>query len=320
MLYRYLGETELNISICGFGAWAIGGWKWVGQDDQDSIAAIHAALDAGVNWIDTAAIYGAGHSERMVAQALKDIPSDKRPFIFTKFGLGTDTNAMRRSASYAEIIKECEESLQRLGVDCIDLYQQHWPVEQPIEEIARACDELRQAGKIRFIGVSNYSVELLDAWQQTGVPLHCLQTRLSPNYLEAAEDVIPWCFEHQVGCIAYSPLHRGMWFGKWSADKQFEADDGRATHPDFLGERFQIHIKYVDKIADVAAAEEIDCAQLIIGVLICNPGLTGCIVGARNAGQGAYIGELGTPMKNAVVKQVEGLLYDMRQELAALDA
>ena len=318
MLYRFLAKTDLRVSICGFGAWAIGGWRWANQDDQDSIAAIHAAVDAGVNWIDTAAIYGGGHSETIVGKAIAELPAEKRPHIFTKFGLGTDTEAMNRSASYEQIIAECEDSLKRLGIDCIDLYQQHWPVAQPIEEIARACDELRQAGKIRHVGVSNYSVELLDAWRATGVELNCLQTRLSPSYLESAEDVIPWCFENEVGCLAYSPLHRGLWFGKWAEDKTFEEGDERSIHPDFTGERFQIQVKYADKVAEIAKEEEIDCAQLVVGILICSPGLTGCIVGARNAGQGAYIGELGVPMKNKVVKQVEGLLYEMRAELAAI--
>ncbi len=319
MLKRQFGSTELNISVIGIGAWAIGGWMWADQDDADSIAAIHAAVDAGVNWVDTAPIYGGGHSEKMVAKALQELPEDKRPMIFTKFGLGTDNDAMRRSASYEEVIAECDDSLKRLQVDCIDLYQQHWPVEQNVEEAARACDELLKAGKIRYIGVSNFDVDQMKAWQATGVPLHSLQTPLSLLRPQSSESIIPYCFEENIGCIAYSPLYRGMLFGKWTADRTFPEGDGRAKHKDYTGERFKLHVAAVDKIAAVAEEADMDCAQLAIGILLCNPGLTGCIVGARNAGQGAYLGELGMPAKSKSIEAVEAIMAELFEQLAATE-
>ncbi len=318
MLKRQFGQTDLHISVCGLGAWAMGGWMWGAQDDSDSVAAIHAALDAGVNWIDTAPIYGAGHSEMVVGKALKELDAAGRPLIFTKFGLGTDNDAMRRSATREEILAECDDSLKRLGIERIDLYQQHWPVEQPIGEIAAACSALIDAGKIRYVGVSNYNVAQMQEWQQTGLPLHSLQTPLSLMKPESTEEIIPFCFEQELGCLAYSPLYRGMLFAKWAADQVFPAGDGRATHKDFSGPRFPIMLQAVDKIAAVAADNELDCAQLCIGVLLCNPGLTACIVGARNAGQGAYIGELGMPAQNKAIKAVEGILWDMRKALDEL--
>src|SRR5262245_42481215 len=144
---------------------------WGGQDDALSAEAIHAAVDHGINWIDTAPIYGSGHSEEVVGRAVKQIPQASRPLIFTKFGLGVDSNAPTRSASTAEIQAECEGSLRRLAVERIDLYQLHWPAPQPIPETAAACAKLLNAGKIRAIGVSNFSVAQLEEWRGTGVPL-----------------------------------------------------------------------------------------------------------------------------------------------------
>lgn len=318
MIKRTFGKTDMQISVIGLGAWAIGGWMWGGQDEGDSIAAIHAALDSEVNWIDTAAIYGGGYSEEVVAKALRDIPADKRPLIFTKFGLGTDTDAMRRSAAYQEVLDECDASLQRLGIDCIDYYQQHWPVEQPVEEAARACDELMKAGKIRYVGVSNFNVEQMQAWQATGLPLHGLQTPLNVLKQASTEEIIPYCCEQELGCIAYSPLYRGMLFGKWQKDRSFPEGDSRNDKADFQGERLNLHIAAVDQIATVAADFDMDCAQLCIGIILCNPGLTGCIVGARNAAQGACLGELGLPAKTKAIEAVEKIVEALNQQLDAL--
>src|SRR5690349_18893468 len=139
MRRRRLGTSDLEISTIGLGSWAIGGWMWGGQDDDASIAAIHAAVDHGVNWIDTAPIYGGGHSESVIGRALKALPAARRPMVFTKFGLGDDINVNKRSASRDDVFAECDRSLRRLGVDHIDLYQLHWPAPQPIAETARGC-------------------------------------------------------------------------------------------------------------------------------------------------------------------------------------
>ena len=293
MQRRQLGTSGFEISRIGIGTWAVGGHMWGGQDDTQSIDAIHAAVDHGVNWIDTAPIYGSGHSETVVARAVKALPASRRPLIFTKFGLGIDSNAPARSAGAAEVAAECDASLRRLGVDCIDLYQLHWPAPQPVAETAGACAALLKAGKIRAIGVSNFSVAQLEEWKATGVPLHSDQPPYSILRPAVRHDVLPWCASNDVGAISYSPLFRGMLFGTWSKDKTFPADDGRSTHKDYSGPRFQRHLQAVDEIRAIAARGGLSVAQLCVGVLLATPGLTGVIVGARNARQGALVANLG---------------------------
>jgi aryl-alcohol dehydrogenase-like predicted oxidoreductase len=293
MQQRRLGSSGFEISTIGLGTWAIGGHMWGGQDDAQSVEAIHAALDHGVTWIDTAPIYGSGHSERIVGRALRELPASRRPLIFTKFGLGQDSDAANRSATAAEVTAECDASLQRLGIERIDLYQLHWPAPQPIAETAAACAALLAAGKIRAIGVSNFSVAQLDEWQATGVPLHSDQPPYSILRPAAKQDVLPWCATHNVGAISYSPLFRGLLFGTWSKDKTFPPDDGRSTHKDYAGARFQRHLQAVDEIRTLAASGGLSVPQLCVGVLLQTPGLTGVITGARNARQGALIASLG---------------------------
>jgi aryl-alcohol dehydrogenase-like predicted oxidoreductase len=293
MQRRQLGTSGFEISTIGFGTWAVGGHMWGGQDDTHSIEAIHAAIDHGVNWIDTAPIYGSGHSETVVARAVKQLPSSRRPLIFTKFGLGLDTNVITRSASAADVAAECDGSLERLGVDRIDLYQLHWPAPQPIAETAAACAALLEAGKIRAVGVSNFSVAQLEEWRATGVPLHSDQPPFSILRPAVKHDVLPWCAANTVGAISYSPLFRGMLFGTWSEGKTFPGDDGRSTHKDYSGARFQRHLHAVEEIRGVAASGGLSVPQLCVGVLLATPGITGVIVGARNARQGGLIANLG---------------------------
>ena len=196
MQRRVLGSSGFEISTIGLGSWAIGGHMWGGQDDTQSAEAIHAAVDHGINWIDTAPIYGSGHSEEVVGRAVKQLPSAKRPLIFTKFGLGADSDVRKQSASAAEVQAECDGSLRRLGVERIDLYQLHWPAPQPIAETAAACAALLKAGKIRAIGVSNFSVAQLEEWRATGVPLHSVQPPFSILRPAVKESVLPWCAAH----------------------------------------------------------------------------------------------------------------------------
>jgi aryl-alcohol dehydrogenase-like predicted oxidoreductase len=312
MQRRSLGSSGFDISTIGLGSWAIGGHMWGGQDDAQSIDAIHAAVDHGVNWVDTAPIYGSGVSERIVGRAVKALPSGRRPLIFTKFGLGADSDAANRSASAADVVAECDASLQRLGVEHIDLYQLHWPAPQPIAETAAACDALLQAGKIRAIGVSNFSVAQLDEWRATGVPLHCDQPPYSILRPAAKADVLPWCAAHGVGAISYSPLFRGLLFGTWDKDKTFPADDGRSTHKDYLGARFQRNLQAVDEIRALAASGGLSVPQLCVGVLLQTPGLTGVIVGARSAKQGGLIASLGVSVN---AEQAAGV-WDIADRLA----
>src|SRR5918993_4851140 len=171
MQRRVLGSSGTEISTIGLGTWAIGGHMWGGQDDTQSAEAIHAATDHGVNWIDTAPIYGSGHSEVVVGRALKGLTASRRPLVFTKFGLGLNVDEPLRSAAAGDVIRECDASLRRLGIEWIDLYQLHWPAPQPIAETAGACGQLLKAGKIRAIGVSNFSVAQPEEWTATGLPL-----------------------------------------------------------------------------------------------------------------------------------------------------
>jgi aryl-alcohol dehydrogenase-like predicted oxidoreductase len=318
MQQRELGTSGLRISTIGLGSWAIGGWMWGTQDDAASQAAVHAAVDHGVNWIDTAPIYGGGHSERVVGRAVKALPESRRPLIFSKFGVGADTSVNKRAAARADVVAECDASLQRLGVDRIDLFQQHWPAPDPVEETARACEDLLKAGKIRAIGVSNYSPEQLDAWRATGVPLHSVQSPYSILRPAVKSTVLPWCAAHDVGVIAYSPLFRGLLFGTWTKDKTFPADDGRSTHKDYSGPRFARHLDAIAEITKLAASNGLSCPQLCVGVLLHTPGLTGCIVGARNAQQGALIASLGVSVTDDQAKAVWRIADRLVADLATM--
>lgn len=318
MQRRELGTSGLHISTIGLGSWAIGGWMWGEQDDAASEAAIHAAVDHGVNWIDTAPIYGGGHSETVVGRALRTLPQSQRPLVFTKFGLGADTSVNKRAAGREDVVAECEASLRRLGIDHIDLFQLHWPAPEPIAETARACEALLEAGKIRAIGVSNYSVEQLEEWRATGVPLHSLQAPYSILRPAARGALIPWCAAHGTGVIAYSPLFRGLLFGTWAADKTFPAGDARGTHKDYSGPRFARHIAAVREITDLGNRTGLSCPQLCIGVLLRTPGMTGCIVGARNAHQGSLIASLGVSVSDEQANAVWAIAARLEESLAAL--
>jgi len=315
MQRRHLGTSGFEISRIGLGTWAIGGHMWGGQDEVESIGAIHAALDHGINWIDTAPIYGSGLSEEVVGRALDQLRSSKRPLVFTKFGLGLDSNNPTRSASAAEVVAECDASLRRLGLEHIDLYQLHWPAPQPIAETAAACEALLKAGKIRAIGVSNFSVAQLEEWRATGVPLHSDQPPYSILRPAVKQDVIPWCATHNVGVISYSPLFRGMLFGTWTKDKTFPKDDARGTHKDYLGARFQRHLQALEEIRAIAASSGLSVPQLCIAALLETPGLSAVIAGARNARQATVIANLGVGLApdqtRAVWSISEKLLKDL---------
>ncbi len=318
MQRRKLGSSGFEVSTIGLGTWAVGGHMWGGQDDALSIDAIHAAIDHGVNWIDTAPIYGSGHSEEVVGRAVKQLPPSKRPLIFTKFGLGVNSDAPNRSASPADVNAECDGSLRRLGVDHIDLYQLHWPAPQPIGETAAACAALLKAGKIRAVGVSNFSVPQLEEWRATGVPLHTDQPPYSILRPAVKHDVIPWCAAHNVGVISYSPLFRGLLFGTWQKDKTFAPDDARSTHKDYSGARFQRHLQAIDEIRSVATNGGLSVAQLCVGVLLNTPGLTAVIAGARNGRQGGLIANLGVSVTADQASAVWAIAERLTKDLEAM--
>lgn len=291
---------------------------WGGQDEAQSIDAIHAALDHGINWIDTAPIYGSGVSEEVVGRAVKQLPAAKRPLIFTKFGLGIDSNNPTRSAAASEVKTECDASLRRLGIDHIDLYQLHWPAPQPIPETAAACDALLKAGKIRAIGVSNFSVAQLEEWRATDVPLHSDQPPYSILRPAVKQDVLPWCAANNVGAISYSPLFRGLLFGTWGKDKTFSKDDGRSTHKDYSGPRFQRHLQAIDEIRALATSGGLSVPQLCVSVLLGTPGLTGVIAGARNARQGGAIAGLGVSLSPEQTTAVWAIAGKLAKDLETL--
>jgi aryl-alcohol dehydrogenase-like predicted oxidoreductase len=315
---RSLGSSGFEISRIGLGTWAIGGHLWGGQDDAASIEAIHACVDHGVNWIDTAPIYGSGHSEEVVGRALKQLPAARRPMVFTKFGLGINSDAPTRSATAAQVAAECDGSLRRLGVNEIDLFQLHWPAPQPIAETAGACNALLKAGKIRAIGVSNFSVAQLEEWRATGVPLHSDQPPYSILRPAVKHDVLPWCAKNGVGVISYSPLFRGMLFGTWTQDKTFPASDSRSAHKDYSGARFRQHLRAVDEVRAVAASGGLSVAQLCVGALLHTPGLTAVIVGARNARQGGLIANLGVSLTSEQAAAVWAIANKLTRDLETI--
>ena len=293
---RRLGGTDMELTTVGFGAWAIGGgdWKfgWGPQDDEDSIATIRHAVERGINWVDTAAVYGLGHSEEIVRQALDQVPADQRPYIFSKCGMvwdDADRMAPPRQVLRPESIRrECEASLRRLGVERIDLYQFHWPDETgvPVEdswaEMARLVDE----GKVRAAGVSNFDVPLLERCEAIR-HVDSLQPPFSLIRRRAAAEEIPWCAAHGTGVIVYSPMQSGLLTDRFGAErmKTMAADDWRRRAPDFNPPRLGRNLALRDALRPVAERHEATVAEIAIAWTLAWRGVTGAIVGARTPEQ-----------------------------------
>lgn len=307
MIRRRLGTTDYTISVIGLGAFAIGGYMWGAQDDADSAAAIRAAVDAGVGWIDTAPLYGEGRADRLIGTVIKELPATQRPLVFTKFGHHVINGVRVSDGSRARVLADCEANLKALGVEALDLFQLHWPCPQPVAETAGACAELLKAGKIRAIGLSNATIEQLTAWRATGVPVHVVQNPYSLAKPQAAADILPWCAEHNVGFLAYSPLFRGLFTGSWTADKTFPPGDHRNERDDFRGPRLARYVQAVDELKAVAEEDDLTVAELAIGYLLTTEGCTACIVGARNAAQGIALGQLGMPLKQAQMDAIDAI-------------
>lgn len=315
MIKRSLGSSDMTITAVGIGAFAMGGYMWGGQDDGDSEAAVRAALDAGVNWIDTAPLYGEGKASAAIGRVLRALPGTSRPLVFTKFGHHVVDGARVTDGSAARVVRDCEDELSRLGVERIDLFQLHWPAPQPVEETAAACAGLLKAGKVRAIGLSNVDPGHLAAWQATGVPLACVQNGFSLVKPEPGAAVLPWCAEHGVGFVAYSPLFRGLLSGTWTADKTFPAGDHRGERDDFRGPRLARWLRAVDELKTIAEEDDLTVPQLAIGWLLCHEGCSGVIVGARNAAQGAALGELAMPLKQAQIDRIDAVVAACRADL-----
>lgn len=293
MQTRQLGNSDLYITPVGYGAWAIGGsgWQfaWGGQDDNDSVAAIHRALELGVNWIDTAAVYGLGHSEEVVARALKEWTGAK-PYVFTKCGLRWDGKGVVHKVLAADSIRrEVDDSLRRLKVDAIDLYQIHWPPDPDspqLEEGWFTLSDLKRAGKVRWIGVSNFDVKQLRRAKAIA-PVTSLQPPYSLIHREVEEDILPYCLREGIGVIGYSPMASGLLTGAMTRERaaKIPKDDWRAGHPDFTEPKLSQNLALVGRLQEIAKRHGRSAGEVAIAWTLRNPAVTGAIVGARNARQ-----------------------------------
>jgi aryl-alcohol dehydrogenase-like predicted oxidoreductase len=292
MSRRKLGNSDLFITPVGFGSWAIGGagWQfaWGKQNDHESIAAIHRALELGVNWIDTAAVYGVGHSEEVVARALATW-SGPRPYVFTKCGLRWDAQGQtRRDLTAASIRRECEESLRRLRVDTIDLYQIHWPVESQseLEEGWSTMAQLQKEGKARWIGVSNFNVQQLERARAIA-PVTSLQPPYSLVHPEVEYEILPYCDLEGIGVIVYSPMASGLLTGTMTRERitKLPADDWRKLNPEFNEPRLSVNLAIVDRLRKVGVRHRVAPGPVAVAWTLRHPAVTGAIVGARNAEQ-----------------------------------
>jgi aryl-alcohol dehydrogenase-like predicted oxidoreductase len=286
----------MDITRVGFGAWAIGGagWAfgWSRQDDAESVAAIRHAVERGVNWIDTAAVYGLGHSEEVVAEALREIPPGERPYVFTKCGLVWDEqnrNAMpRRIGEAGSLRREVEASLRRLGVERIDLYQMHRPAEDgtPVEQYWQTLLDLKAEGKVRAVGLSNHGVEPLAAAERVG-HVETLQPAFSAITRAAAAGELPWCAAHRTGTIVYSPMQAGLLTGTFTRERaaSLPEDDWRSRSPEFRGERLERNLALTAALAPIAERHGVTVGAVAVAWTLAWPGVTGAIVGARRPSQ-----------------------------------
>ncbi|MDX6641619.1 MAG: hypothetical protein QOF12_2630 [Solirubrobacteraceae bacterium] len=287
-----LGATGLEITRVGFGAWAIGGggWEfgWGPQDDEESIAAIHRALEQGINWIDTAAAYGFGHSEEVVGHVLAELSGSERPYVFTKASLleGAGRSVIH-NLTRESILREAEESLQRLGIDAIDLYQIHWPVpEVDIEEGWSALAELKEQGLVRHIGVSNFDVEQLRRIQQIA-PVETLQPQYSLIERDVEEEILPFAEREGIGVIVYSPMGSGLLTGAMTRHRidNLAVDDWRKRDPRFQEPELSRHLALVERLEAVAERYDTTPGAVAIAWTLRNPAVDGAIVGLRRPDQ-----------------------------------
>ena len=293
---RRLGSTDLELTTVGFGAWAIGGGGWAHgwgpQDDTDSIEAILHAVDRGVNWIDTAGIYGLGHSEEVVGRALRELPTSERPYVFTKGGMVPDPARPfaepERILTPASIRREVEASLKRLGVERIDLYQFHWPDETgtPIEESWGEMTRLVDEGKIRAAGVSNFDTALLERAEAVR-HVDSLQPPFSLIRRDRGADVIPWASAHGTGVIVYSPMQSGILTDTFSLNRvtAMAENDWRRGSPEFMEPKLSRNLALRDALRPVAFRNGTSVSAVAVAWTLAWPGVTGAIVGARDAAQ-----------------------------------
>lgn len=313
MQRRKLGKTNLEVPVVCFGAWAIGGWYWGGSDDRQAVAAIRAACELGVDALDTAPVYGFGHSERVIGDALRGLA--RRPLVMTKVGLRWDDArgpvffesvdnqknpvTVRRNLRADSVRFEVEQSLKRLGVDVLDLVQIHWPdPETPLAETLGALSDLRKQGKVREIGVSNFTTAMLEEAQRLlgTVPLASTQERFSALSRGLEREILPWARRQEIGVLAYSPLEQGLLTGKLTPERKLAAEDGRLRKGQFQTEnRARINARLAEVVGPIAEARGATIGQVVLATTLVQPGVTAVLVGARNAEQvreNAKAGEL----------------------------
>lgn len=290
VVHKKLGNSDLFLSPIGFGAWAIGGgnWEfaWGAQEDTESIRAIHRAVELGVNWIDTAAVYGLGHSEEVVGLALKGL--SKRPYVFTKCSMRwNEDRTIYRSLTRASVREEVEGSLRRLQIESIDLYQIHWPnpepeIEEAWEELARVRDE----GKVRWIGVSNFNVEQIRRLEKI-TPITSLQPPYSMLRPAVEAEILPYCLQQGIGVINYSPMVSGLLTGKMTAERiaALPADDWRRRAVEFNEPRLSRNLRLVQLLAEIGKESGVPPGVVAIAWTLRHPAITAAIVGGRSAAQ-----------------------------------
>ncbi len=292
MRHRKLGIDGPEISVIGLGTWAIGGgdWPfgWGAQDERSAIDTIVRAVELGINWIDTAAVYGFGQSERLVQKALSGIPASQRPLVATKCGrVDNGDGTIGKSLLRQSVIAECEASLKRLGVDCIDLYQMHWPEpDEQIEEGWSTLVDLQTQGKVRYIGVSNHSASQMQRLQSIGT-IQSSQPPYSMISDEAEESVLPFCKDHQVGVVCYSPMGKGLLTGAFDETRasSLEKNDHRRNDPRFQTPQLEVNLRFVNGLRNISEDLGWTPAELAIAWVLRRDEVTSAIVGARKPHQ-----------------------------------
>jgi aryl-alcohol dehydrogenase-like predicted oxidoreductase len=322
MQTRKLGRTDLHITPIGFGAWAIGGeWRfgWGPQDDSDSVAAIRQAVSRGMNWIDTAPAYGLGHSEEVVARALADIPKTERPYVFTKCSLvwGQD-RVVTHDVSGPSIRREVEDSLRRLRVDVIDLYQIHWPRWQAapspspgsVTEAWTTLADLKQQGKVRHIGVSNFTVQDLETAEAIA-PVGSLQPPYSMLRRAIETDLLPYCREKNIGVLGYSPMLSGLLTGAMTRERieSLAAGDWRRNNKEFQEPQLTANLALVEVLRGIGVRHGLSAGEVAIAWTLRDPVVTAAIVGGRSASQvDGVVGAANLTLSTEELAEIEGAL------------
>jgi len=316
MQTRRLGNSDLNITTIGFGAWAIGGtgyeFAWGAQNDQDSIGAIHRALELGINWIDTAPGYGKGHSEEVVRLALAEWRGEQ-PYIFTKCGLHWDDEGkIFKDLRPQAIRQECEDSLRRLQVEAIDLYQLHWPTDDPVETDAawQALADLQKEGKVRWIGVSNFNAAQMQNAQAIA-RITSLQPFYSPIRRDVEAEILPYCQREGIGVIVYSPMHSGLLSGAMTHERatHLPEDDWRSRDAEFNEPKLSKNLALADCLGTIGRRQGRSAGETSIAWTLRHPAVTGAIVGARNIKQvEGIVGAADFHLSDAEIQMIEEFL------------